>query len=119
MSIDNLFDHKCDIYHMVKQGKDIGYGIETQDFVYPSNPDEAAVDCHFNAEPGSIEQTETANEYIYHGKLQLPVGTDIRVNDRIVDKRNGLAYTAEIPKDVRGHHIIVYINRKGAVKGAL
>jgi hypothetical protein len=68
---------------------------------------------------GTLQQTESANEYIIVGKLQLPVGTDIRVNDKIVDKGNGLVYTAEIPKNVRDHHMIVRIQRKGTVKGAL
>ena len=64
-------------------------------------------------------QTESANEFIYSGKLQLPAGTDVRVNDKVVDKNTGLAYTAEMPHNIRDHHIMVNIQRKGTVKGAL
>ena len=65
-----------------------------------------------------LTQTESANEFIYSGKLQLPAGTDVRVNDKVVDKNTGLAYTAEMPHNIRDHHIMVNIQRKGTVKGA-
>lgn len=44
-------------------------------------------------------------------KLTLPIGTDIRINDKIVDCESGLEYTAERPKPIRNHHIFVYIKR--------
>lgn len=120
MSIDSLFDHACDIYHMTEKSRSLGYGIRDGEFLYPDKPDEEDVPCHFNASPaGSLQQTESANEYIFTGKLQLPAGTDIRVNDKIVDKGNGLVYYAEIPKNIRDHHMVVMIQRKGTVKGAL
>lgn len=120
MAIENLFDHKCDIYHLTELPRSLGYGIEDSDYVYPDMPDAENVSCHFNVNPsGNLEQTESANEYIYTGKLQLPAGTDIRINDKIVDRGNGLVYTAEIPKNIRNHHMVVTIQRKGTVKGAL
>jgi hypothetical protein len=49
-------------------------------------------------------------------KLTLPTGTDVRINDKIVDCSTGLEYTAEQPRDIRGHHIFVYIKKTGEQK---
>lgn len=120
MSIESLLDGKCDIYHMQKKDKGMGYGIKTHAFNYPKEPDEKNVDCHFNVNASAnLTQTEAGNEYISIGKLQLPIGTDIRVNDKVVDRSNGLIYTAELPRNIREHHIAVTIQRKGTIKGVL
>jgi hypothetical protein len=44
-------------------------------------------------------------------KLTLPAGTDVQLNDKIVDCATGLEYTAEQPVNVRGHHTFVYIKK--------
>ena len=44
-------------------------------------------------------------------KLTLPIGTDIRLNDRIVNCDTGYEYTAELPQKIQEHHIYVYIKR--------
>lgn len=120
MAFDDLLDHKCAIYHMSKGGKNLGFGIESDDFSYPKKPDIASVSCHFNvSEQGTMEQTEDANEYIAVGKLNLPVGTDVRVNDKIVDLGTGIVYYAEIPRNIRDHHIMVKVHRKGKIEGAI
>lgn len=124
MAFDDLLDHKCAIYHLKdkKDGKTLGFGIEDTDFYYDKIPDLDNIPCHFNVKNsgiGSMEQTEDANEYIMVGKLQLPLGTEVYVNDKIVDLGTGLIYTAEIPRNIRDHHIMVQIQRKGKVKGAL
>jgi len=117
---DELLDHKCAIYHMVKQEKDLGYGIGAGNFTYPAVPDIPDAACHFNVgDIGSMEQTEDANEYTVVGKLNLPYGTDIRVNDKIVDLGNGIEYRAEVPQNIRNHHMVVRVQRKGKVKGAV
>lgn len=120
MSFENLLDHKCAIYHMKKDGKNLGYGITGEAFSYPAEPDVTDVLCHFNvSDTGTMEQTEDANEYIVVGKLNLPYGTDVRVNDKIIDLGSGISYYAEVPRNIRNHHIIVQIQRKGKVKGAM
>ena len=120
MSFENLLDHKCAIYHMKKDGKNLGYGIAGEAFSYPVEPDVTDVPIHCNvSETGTKEETVDANEYIVVGKLNLPYGTDIRVNDKIIDLGSGISYYAEIPRNVRDHHIIVQIQRKGKVKGAM
>jgi len=122
MAFEDLLDHKCAIYHMAESSKSMGYGIQASDFDYPAVPDLDNIPCHFNVKNngnGSMEQTEDANEYIVVGKLQLPPGTDVRVNDKIVDLTTGLVYTAEIPRNIRDHHMMVQVQRKGKVKGAI
>jgi hypothetical protein len=120
MAFKDLLDHRCDIYHMTKGEKDMGFAIKQTGFSYPEAPDVEDVECHFNVNTNAtLTQTESANEFIYSGKLQLPAGTDVRVNDKIVDKNTGLTYTAEIPRNIRDHHIMVNVQRKGTVKGAL
>ncbi len=47
-------------------------------------------------------------------KSEDPLGTDIRLNDKVVDLENGYAYIAEVPRVIRGHHISVYLHRTGA-----
>ena len=96
MAFEDLLDHRCDIYHMVKGEKDMGFAIKQTGFSYPKVPDVEDVACHFNVNANAeLTQTESANEFIYSGKLQLPAGTDVRVNDKVVDKNTGLAYSAE------------------------
>lgn len=120
MPFDNLLDHKCAVYHMRKSGKNLGYGIMGDDFSYSDEPDMTDVPCHFNvSDTGTLEQTEDANEYTVVGKLNLPCGTDVRVNDKIIDLGSGITYYAEIPRNIRDHHMIVQIQRKGKVKGAI
>lgn len=120
MAFEDLLDHKCAIYHMQKTDKSLGYGITTGSFTYPEEPDLPEVPCHFNiGDTGSMEQTEDANEYLVTGKLQLPAGTEVYVNDKIIDLGTDLIYTAEIPKNIRDHHMTVNVQRKGKVKGAL
>ena len=124
MAFEDLLDHKCAIYHLKekKDGQDLGFGIKDTEFSYDAVPDLNDIPCHFHVKNngmGSIEQTEDANEYIVVGKLQFPVGTEVYVNDKIVDLGTGLVYTAEIPRNIRDHHIMVQVQRKGKVKGAL
>jgi hypothetical protein len=105
---------------MKKDGKNLGYGITGEAFSYPAEPDVTDVPCHFNvSDTGTMEQTEDANEYIVVGKLNLPYGTDVRVNDKIIELGSGISYYAEVPRNIRDHHIIVQIQRKGKVKGVM
>ena len=120
MSFESLLDQKCAIYHLVKGTKDLGFGIKGGKFSYPDKPDIEEVPCHFNVDDNdTLEQTEDANEYTVVGKLNLPYGTDVRVNDKIVNLDNGLTYYAEVPRNIRDHHVIVNVQRKGKIKGAI
>lgn len=115
MSLDGLLDHICDIYHVIKGDKTPGYGLpDSPSFSYPDSPDISGLQCHFGVRSASasVNQTNPANLMEARIKLTVPAGTDIRLNDKIVDCGTGLEYTAEHPRNIRGHHIFVYIKKK-------
>lgn len=116
MSITDLFDHTCDIYHLQNDEKSPGYNLPSSPSIsYHLNADESGVICHFGVRTGSnasMVQNEPNNDYSARIKLNLPVGTNIRLNDKVVDCDTGLEYTAVTPpRNIRGNHIIVYLER--------
>lgn len=120
MAFEELLEQRCAIYHISTEEKSMGYGIKTDSFCYPEEPDLPSVPCHFNVQDsGVLEQTEDANEFTVVGKVNFANGTDVRVNDKIVDLANGITYYAELPRQIRDHHIIVRVQRKGKIKGAI
>lgn len=119
MSLEALLNHTCDIYHVKKEGKSPGYGLAASpSFSYPQEPDIAGQACHFGIESRHVTVTQTAPANLMDAKIKLtlPVGTDVRLNDKIVDCASGLAYTAEQPVNVRDHHLFVYIKREEVQK---
>lgn len=114
MAIEQFFDHQCDIYHLRETKIDLGYTLPEQvEFSYPDMPDEESIPCHFGVGSfsHSFTQSQPMNELDVLVKLTLPAGTDIRVNDKIVEKTTGYAYTAQTPRNIRGHHIFVFCKR--------
>ncbi len=115
--IEDLFDHTCDIYHAQTETISRGYGLPDSTQVgnsYPSTPDIDNQPCHFSVKTGTLQviTQEPQRDLDARLKLTLPIGTDIRYNDKIVSGETGYIYIAEIPRDIRGHHIIVMINRQ-------
>lgn len=121
MAINDLFNHRCSIYHLQEETTSPGFGLPGQTtYSYPDTPDLSGVPCHFNVGASTqMIQESPYNLYLYTGKLSLPTGTDVRINDKIVNEATGLEFTAQIPQDIRGHHIIVSIQRKGTIDAAL
>lgn len=120
MSYEDLLDHECNIYHVESEETSLGFGLTTEEFQYPDKPDAENVRCHFNVNRSeNLQQTDTANVYTVNGKVNFALGTDVRVNDKIVDLSNGLEYICEIPKQIRNHHLIAIVHRAGTGKGAL
>lgn len=120
MAIEDLFDHRCSIYHLGEHKVDMGYGIITTEYGYSDMPDLENVPCHFNVGANTqMVQEPPMNTFLYVGKLQLPAATDVRLNDKIVNEGNGLTFTAQVPQDIRGHHIVVTVQRKGNIEAAL
>ncbi|MGN0332177.1 MAG: DUF3599 family protein [Lachnospiraceae bacterium] len=122
MSLERLFDHTCEIYHLKKETSDIGFGIKDEEtYGYDMDEKQDPVSCHFGVRGSSIStnQGEPMNELDARIKLTLPIGTDIRVNDKIISRQTGYAYIAETPRNIRGHHITVNIKRMKAAEGAL
>lgn len=121
MSIEALFNHRCSIYHLQETTVSPGWGLPGQsEFGYPATPDLKHVPCHFNVGASTqLVQQEPMNTFLYEGKLNLPAGTDIRANDKIVNEENGLEFTAQFPQDIRGHHMTVTIQRKGSIDASI
>lgn len=114
MAFEDFLNHLCDIYHDREKQKTPGYGLPASpSFSYPEKPDISEQECHFGVKSQSvtITQTSPANLIDAKIKLTLPIGTDVRLDDKIVDCATGLEYTAEQPVNVRNHHIFVYIKR--------
>lgn len=120
MAIGDFFDHKCDIYHITAHSDSPGYGLPDSGakYSYGSTPDISDLSCHFGVKPSTITiiQKEPYNDSNARIKLTVPSGTDIRINDKVVDKDSGYEYTAEQPRNIRGHHIFVYIKRTDVQK---
>lgn len=114
MALENLLDHRCDIYHLKRLSKLMGFGLQDSvEFKYSEKPDEKNIPCHFGVESleAGTEQKNPQNILTEKIKLTLPSGTDIRINDKIIDCVTGVEYTAEKPRNVRDHHVFVYIKR--------
>lgn len=124
MAFEDFFDHTCSIYHAIKTSGNLGYGVTDENvFLYPEVPEEKDTDvpCHFHVKSGTyqIQQQEPQNEYSARLKLCLPIDTDIRINDKVVSGVTGYSYIAELPRRIRNHHLIVFVNRTGTVKEAI
>lgn len=115
MSIERLFDHTCDIYHLAQEKKSPGYNLPASPKdAYPQTADISGIPCHFNIKGDSpkLIQNEPENSLTERTKLNLPIGADIRLNDRVIDTTTGLEYTAvSPPRNIRGNHIFAYVER--------
>lgn len=114
MGLDNLLDHLCDIYHLQEKKDSPGYGLPASpSFSYAEKPNISNQKCHFGVHSQNVTITQTAPANLMDAriKLTLPAETDIRLNDRIVDCKTKLEYTAEQPVNIRGHHIFVYVKK--------
>ena len=112
MSFENLLNHKCDIYHIVKTQKSPGYNLKSSpSFGYLDIADITPVNCHFGTKSKSvtIAQNEPYAEFTSKVKLALPINTDIRLNDKVVDVSTNTSYIAGMPINIRDHHISVYL----------
>lgn len=117
MSFEAMLNHECDIYHVQKVRASPGYKLPSSpSFSYPDTPDEENVKCHFCVKSGTrvVVQAEPQAVYQAQIKLILPLDTDIRLNDKIVDKASGYEYTADIPVRVQDHHLFVMIRRRSS-----
>lgn len=109
MPIEMLFDHECDIYKCNKKQSAKGYGLPSgEEYDYPKNPDLVDIPCHFkSAESITISKNSPALSLSGDIILKLPIGTDIKQNDRVLDKRTNIMYVAYTPVPVRGNHLKV------------
>lgn len=116
MSLEALLNHTCDIYHIAEGMDTPGFGLPASPMhEYPIDPDISGQICHFGVHSASISvnQTEPINIEDSRLKLTLPLGVDVRLNDKIVDCDTGIEYIAERPVNIRDHHLYVFIKKVG------
>lgn len=119
---EDFLNHTCDIFHLVEQPSTEDYGIKVaKQSVYEKEPSEKDVPCHFHIQSDGIKliQEEPYRRLSGEIKVSLPIGTNIRKNDRVQSKETGLCYLADVPRNIREHHIIVQVRREEGVKGAI
>ena len=113
MGFEALLQHTCDIYHIKKDDVSPGFDLPGAPvFSYPEAPDISGLHCHF-ALRGSLRVSQNEPYAGLDGrvKLNLPIGTDIRMNSKVVHLETGHEYIAEDPINIRNHHIIVMLRR--------
>ena len=120
---DDFFNHSCNIYHLVDEAVNVGYGIQAADTRTEDVQAEENVPCHFYVRQNDqlrVVQNEPYSSIDGDIKLALPYGTDIRVNDTVEDCDTLLRYRAGVPRVVHGnHHIIVTVRRKEGEPNAI
>lgn len=119
MSYNDFLDHTCDIYHMAQgENKGLGYRLTAEpSFEYPATADESGVACHFDSVSTTLNQNEPNDDLLIRTKLNLPVGTDLRLLDKVIWNDTGLEYTViSPPRTVHGHHVYAYVERQGVQK---
>ena len=112
MAIEDFFDHTCNIYHLQNEDIEIGYGIKDKKYFYNYTADIENVQCHFYIKtPEQFIHNDPQPSVTGRIKLALPIGTDIRTNDKVINNVTGLGYIAEVVHNIREHHIMVYLFR--------
>jgi len=117
MSFSKMLNHACGIYHLQQTDKSPGYALPTSPvFSYPEIPDLTGVPCHFhiNNSTLTVMQGSPQARLTAKVKLSLPIGADVRINDKVIDCETGYEYTAGPPRTIRDHHVIVELYRTGA-----
>ena len=119
MAIEDFLDHRANIYHITHGQRGPGYGLPASvSFSYPEKPDIERQVCHFGVKSRTwhVVQADPQANLDARIKVTFPVGTDVRLNDKIIDCDSGLHYTAEQPQNIRDHHIIVWCKRNEVQK---
>lgn len=119
---EDFLNHRCDIYHLETKQQSAGYGIKTGTVMrYGSTPSVTDVHCHFHVKSDviRIEQNEPYPALSGEGKLTLPIGTDIRKNDKVRNRETGECFICDRPTKIQDHHITVKIKAESGLKGAI
>lgn len=113
MGINSFFNHKCEIYHEIKTPDSTAYStLDSQSTTnnYPETPDITDLRCHFSTNDEGVRTTQgdPQRNVDWNDTLALPIGTDIRYSDKVVDLTQDITYTVEKPiRKIRNNHIKV------------
>lgn len=120
--LEDFFNHRCDIFHLVENQEQGCYGIRSRERMAPEKvPSEENIRCHFHTKSNSLQivQGEPYSKLTGEVKLSLPIGIDIRKNDVVRSRESGMYYRADMPKNIQGHHLTVILRREDGIKGAI
>jgi hypothetical protein len=111
--IEDLFNHKCDIYHFDIVDNPPKYGLPSttsKEYKYNEEPDLVDIICHFNVHPvETITISEPQRNINHDVTLLCPLDTDIRFNDKVIDKETSLIYYAQKPRNIRNSHLKIQL----------
>jgi len=114
MSYRNLLIHRCDVYHLKKNGSSGSWGIPGTDleeeFTYGDTPDLTDIPCYFTEKNQTITQGDPNPIVVQSFLVHFLLNVDVRQNDKVV--WNGIEFKLQIPKKVRNHHIEVTAVRR-------
>lgn len=113
MAIEDFFNQTCNIYHLKKADKNLGYGISDTSYYYNNTPDLESIPCRFYLK--TVEQVlHNTPQPLITGRMKIALSTDIdiRSNDKILNNTTGLTYIVEIVHNIRGHHLMAYMFRE-------
>ncbi|MFB7351969.1 DUF3599 family protein [Bacillus thuringiensis] len=99
MSLQGMFIHECDIYHLQKETKPGKYGQPGEEvYSYKDIPDKAEQSCYFvaTAAPDTIQSSPNQLNTEQIKVLFIP-GTDVRHNDKVVKKNTNVTYYIRNP----------------------
>lgn len=104
--IENLMNHQCHIFHVVKSSSGGGFGLPGQDlYNYNKTPDILSQKCHFKLNKLIVNGSGPAKSFSSNSHVDFPMGTDIRMYDKILDLETGVVYYCNPPKSIRGNRI--------------
>lgn len=112
MSVQGMLFHRCDIYHIQDDGRQVKYGVPLPPSKkYGDMPDLKDVPCYWEENSQSISQGTPNNRITQNFSVIFPIDADIRVNDQAVF--NGETFVFRLPVNVMGHHWEVTAVREG------
>ena len=102
MSLQGMFIHECDIYHLQKKEQPGKYGQPGETvYSYNETPDIAGQSCYFaenvaTAAPDTIQSSPNQLNMEQMKVLFMP-GTDVRHNDKVIKRNTNITYYIRNP----------------------
>lgn len=123
MSLQGMFVHECDIYHLQKEQKLGSYGQPGEwVYSYKETPDIADQNCYFveNDATDALTTIQSAPNQLNNEQIKVLFmpGTDVKHNDKVIKKNTNVTYYIRNPFPVvhpltgESYHIKAIAERK-------
>ncbi|MBO1583154.1 DUF3599 family protein [Bacillus sp. XF8] len=102
MSLQGMFVHECDIYHLQKEKKSGSYGQPAEEvYSYKETPDIAEQSCYFaeNVATAAATTIQSAPNQLNNEQVKVLFmpGIDVRHNDKVIKKNTNVTYYIRNP----------------------